>query len=873
MPSAAELLPDRSAPGDEHWSTDFNRRGVWGEVHAIGEDYGDLVIGGRFSFVGSTPANNIARWDGAAWHAYGDGVGDDLVSAVLQFDERLVVGGNLGKAGQDTVIGVQAAFWDGTSWHAMDQSDWQGVIYDLQVYHGRLYAGGTFWKGQGYQGLLVWDGARWQSVDAPFMSGWDLLVRNDKLLVAAGSVVCAWDGVSWSQPYGAIAGAFSCLVEWNGVLAAGGFGHDVGGRVWMWDGAGWQELGGGLYGWYVEGMGDMSTVWTLAVHNGVLCAGGRFELTAINGQEVGAPYAAVWAGDHWEGMGGGTTRYVYAMAEHGSELVVGGWMAYAGHVDLLKHTGDFDVWGLGLWDGLTWRGLEPLGKGLNGAVHCLGVYNDRLIAAGDFVLAGAARVKGIAAFDGESWSAMGGGLTYWGTSYNFPTSPSPRICSAMVEYEGDLVVAGRILKADDVTALNVARWDGQNWSAMGSGIPEEVRALCVYDGALYAGRYRWTGSAWEDVLPVDGNIVALCVWNGLLVMGGSFHNVGSVAAAHIAAWNGTEFFPLGAGTDLDVHALAVCGNELVAAGWFLNSPSWHVACWDGTAWRRLGLGVGNIAWCLSVVGKSLFVGGNFTHAFNEVPGIPVNYVTCWNDVGWHAMGSGCGGPSQWGLAVYSVARYHDAVYVGGDYTTAGGRPSLCLAEWRDPLVPVYLRRFVAERQGAVAVVRCEFGVPLAGEHLEVWRALPGSGRALLGDVPASSSTSLSFVDPSPPAGEAGYWLREVGGGGGESWYGPAHLAAASVPERLALTSVAPNPFNPRTTIRFALPKSGWVKLAIYDVRGARVATLVDAELPAGEQSVEWAGLGDGGTLLASGVYFARLQTSEGVCTVKVTLAK
>ena len=92
-------------------------------------------------------------------------------------------------------------------------------------------------------------------------------------------------------------------------------------------------------------------------------------------------------------------------------------------------------------------------------------------------------------------------------------------------------------------------------------------------------------------------------------------------------------------------------------------------------------------------------------------------------------------------------------------------------------------------------------------------------------------------------------------------------------QRLALTSVAPNPFNPRTTISYSLPKSGRVTLAIYDVRGARIATLVDADLSAGEQSVEWAGLGDGGTPISSGVYFARLQTSEGVRTLKVTLTK
>jgi len=64
-----------------------------------------------------------------------------------------------------------------------------------------------------------------------------------------------------------------------------------------------------------------------------------------------------------------------------------------------------------------------------------------------------------------------------------------------------------------------------------------------------------------------------------------------------------------------------------------------------------------------------------------------------------------------------------------------------------------------------------------------------------------------------------------------------------------------------------------VMLAIYDMRGARVASLVNADLSAGERSVEWSGTNDEGMAVPSGVYFVRLETMEGVRTVKVTLAK
>ncbi len=62
-------------------------------------------------------------------------------------------------------------------------------------------------------------------------------------------------------------------------------------------------------------------------------------------------------------------------------------------------------------------------------------------------------------------------------------------------------------------------------------------------------------------------------------------------------------------------------------------------------------------------------------------------------------------------------------------------------------------------------------------------------------------------------------------------------------------------------------------LAIYSARGARVATLLDADLPAGAHGAAWAGRDDRGAAMPSGVYFARLRTAAGTRTVKITLAR
>ncbi len=122
------------------------------------------------------------------------------------------------------------------------------------------------------------------------------------------------------------------------------------------------------------------------------------------------------------------------------------------------------------------------------------------------------------------------------------------------------------------------------------------------------------------------------------------------------------------------------------------------------------------------------------------------------------------------------------------------------------------------------------------------------------------------------------FLAEQGNGLEVAWLQCDPLAAVGgddpgrIPAPLDLR-VQPNPFNPRITFRFDLPQAGRVMLAIYDVRGARVATVTNADLPAGEQNLTWTGIGQDGTPVPSSVYFARLDTPAGGRTEKVTLVR
>jgi flagellar hook assembly protein FlgD len=88
-----------------------------------------------------------------------------------------------------------------------------------------------------------------------------------------------------------------------------------------------------------------------------------------------------------------------------------------------------------------------------------------------------------------------------------------------------------------------------------------------------------------------------------------------------------------------------------------------------------------------------------------------------------------------------------------------------------------------------------------------------------------------------------------------------------------LSPAQPNPFNPKTTIKFSLANQGQVTIEIFDVAGRRVRTLVDDVRGAGAHQAVWDGQNDSGHAVASGLYFARMETKGFSATEKLTLLK
>jgi hypothetical protein len=94
-----------------------------------------------------------------------------------------------------------------------------------------------------------------------------------------------------------------------------------------------------------------------------------------------------------------------------------------------------------------------------------------------------------------------------------------------------------------------------------------------------------------------------------------------------------------------------------------------------------------------------------------------------------------------------------------------------------------------------------------------------------------------------------------------------------VPNAPELHDNYPNPFNGGTTLVFGLAQPGRVRIRVHDLRGRLVATLLDEQRGEGYDQVTWAGTDDGGRMLPSGVYAARLEASGTVVTRTMTLVR
>lgn len=282
-------------------------------------------------------------------------------------------------------------------------------------------------------------------------------------------------------------------------------------------------------------------------------------------------------------------------------------------------------------------------------------------------------------FSDENWIGMGGIPGANGAVYAIATDES-----------GNVYVGGNFTLIGDVLANRVAKWDGSQWSALGSGMNDQVRALAVSGGELYAGGgfttaggnaanriAKWNGTNWSPLGSGMNNwVYALAATDTNLYAGGDFITAGGNRANYIAKWDGSTWSEVGLGMDYFVRALSISGTNLYVGGYFFSATNVggasitvnRVARWDGNTWSALGLGMNSTVLALTVSGTNLYAGGAFTVA----DGSPANFIAKWNGTSWSAV------PGL-SFTVSALTVLGEDLYAGGLF--AGGNAIKYVAKW------------------------------------------------------------------------------------------------------------------------------------------------------------------------------------------------
>lgn len=318
---------------------------------------------------------------------------------------------------------------------------------------------------------------------------------------------------------------------------------------------------------------------------------------------------------------------VFAVDTYRGELVAGGLAIQA----------DNDHFGLAAtFDGATWR---RIGGGIFGDdVRAFAIHGGDLVAAGELSSAGGQPVNGIARWDGSEWHAFGAGLDL---SYAQGAE-----VFALAVYEGELYAGGEIDLAGGAPVSGIARWDGVQWHAVGSGVQGVVRAMHV-------GR------------------------DGLLYVGGEFASAGGVAGTqNLAAWDGGAWLARGGGLpgplNVSVWDLATYQGEVWAAGNFdVPGGAFHekVAIFDGASWRAAGnfpdTSIGTLAYALEPWDGAMYVGGNFA----EVSGVPVQRMARFDGASWQSVGGVFN--TSINQLVFDMSVWNDRLVIGGEFNQVG----------------------------------------------------------------------------------------------------------------------------------------------------------------------------------------------------------
>lgn len=705
---------------EPYWLPGHAIPGADGPVHAImswdsdgeGPLEAALIVGGDFLAIGDIRAARVAAWDGRQWQQLGAGFNDQVL-CLGTFNGELVAGGKFTHAGDVQVNRIARWDADSKSWQPLAAGMFSGAVHAVIEHDGQLVAGGAYSMLLGSTWTLFiarYNGQSWQPMGTLGAAVNALTIYNG-MLVAGGkftdpAAVALWDGDMW-QPVGDGAHTnVQDLVTVDGFLMLGANDWSSGfpqGYVARFDGTSWQQLGPQF----------TKELHTLAIHQGQL-----FASVSVQGPQGSDEYVVRWNEASWEPIGGDFNRQARTLATFDGELIVGGdfdrngaraayrlarldssqqiwkplvvtpvlqigpfaehhgnWMAAGRFMDddgVATHS-------IAQWDAQSQR-WHPLGPEIEALA--LAVYQGDLIAGGAFTMIDGVPINRVARWDGDAWQPLGPGIQ---------DGVNPQV-NALIQFGDELIATGTFATAGGVPVNNIARWNGamKAWQSMGSGLQPPTDDIA-------SGR-------------------ALAVFDDQLVVGGYFAKAGGLNASCIARWDGAAWSPLGSGLNGSVHNLLVHHNQLLACGSFGGSAK-YIARWDNNAWQPMVQTASNDGSAVNVNAlaiwrNELIAGGLFT----MIDGMAAQSIVRWNGSAWQPLDGGVSGANVWINFGWRIVEHlgvrDDALFVGGRFSTAGEQVSFRAAR--------------AVRDGHVADLNCDSVVNVLDllTVIDMWGACP-----------------------------------------------------------------------------------------------------------------------------------------------------
>ena len=214
----------------------------------------------------------------------------------------------------------------------------------------------------------------------------------------------------------------------------------------------------------------------------------------------------------------------------------------------------------------------------------------------------------------------------------------------------------------------------------------------------------------------------------------------------------------------------------------------------------------------------------------------------------------------------------------------GGASSYCSApnQSQDYSLPVELASFNATAGNGNITLKWITESEIENLGFNIYRSTSRDGefvmlnaKLIAGAGSSSESHEYSYIDRDVKSGLT-YWykLEDVDYNGKTEFHGPiSAVLANTTPTEFGLHKNYPNPFNPVTTISYDLAKDVYVELAVYNILGGKVITLVNGNQPAGSYQLEWDGRDSRGLIVSSGMYLLRINAGNYCKTNKMVFVR